>query len=91
MISAPERASFSRVSKKTSALKLLTQIKSGKFSNTHSLLGKLSKRMSRYFPSLCVKTLSIIVQKAECLLSTLENEFYLCLINNGFHDKRNSN
>jgi hypothetical protein len=60
MISAPERASFSRVSKKTSALKLLTQIKSGKFSKTHSLLGKLSERMSRYFPSLM---LYIIKQK----------------------------
>jgi len=52
MISAPEQASFSRVSKKTSALKLFTQIKSGKFSNTYSLLGKIIERMSRYFPSL---------------------------------------
>lgn len=52
LVPVPDRASFSRVSKTTSALKLLKQIKSGKFSNTHSLLGMLSERMSRYFPSL---------------------------------------
>ncbi len=51
-VEVPIRSSKMSVSRKTTASKLLSQVKSGQFKNTHSLLGKFTEQITRHLPLL---------------------------------------